>query len=741
MPGWADFAEGRRALNLCMPFGVNKGMKISKISAFRSAAAALTVASAALAAPDATPTADLGTVVVEGSALSKYRPETVASGTFTDIAPEKLPLVVDTLTSDFIQEHNPTDLHDLLRYVPGIETGGKSLLVRSPGQFSIRGMGGTEPAFDGVLPIGRGPGLFMDSLLMDRIEIAKGPIASLTGGAGAAQNASGGGGSVNMYLKSAHLDGDEVNLQENTSLGRHTQRHRAMADANETFADGTAALRVVGTADYYEPTYVNEGPQKGADARESYALAPSFIFSDDESLTLGFKSLFQYTDQPSYIGIPVFRGKPGAGYGWHESSCREDDRSTYKSFMLLPWADWQVTEDWLLKFGAAMMVSSWEQTTREPYTAMPGTPEFLDYCRTGLWTSGEKYMLSGFSHSSSLSRNYSAFVRSVYDTEISENLRNSFLVQPDVNYRESSGGFGTPTWRQGATLQDVVEWDALTLLAGLRYDHFEQDSYSSGGRGEVVHYPHVSADSLSPRAGLALQALDWLIPFANVSQTRTPMLGLRCADGSPPDKSWRATQYEGGLRLRPLEKLWLTVSAYRIDQENVPEFDNTGLILDYDGKNTSRGAEASLSGDLTDNWTVLAMYAYNRYTDKNVPHGRKGRTFERYPRDTLSLNTSYRIASGALENVVIGGGYRFRSKSYATMRGAFTDESLYFSPSHVFDVNAAIPFSVFGGSEDWMLTLGIRNLFDEKYFESARHYYECLAGEPRTFEIGLRAKF
>ena len=55
--------------------------------------------------------------------------------------------------------------------------------------------------------------------------------------------------------------------------------------------------------------------------------------------------------------------------------------------------------------------------------------------------------------------------------------------------------------------------------------------------------------------------------------------------------------------------------------------------------------------------------------------------------------------------------------------------------------NAAIPFSVFGGSKDWMLTLGIRNLFDEKYFESARHYYECLAGEPRTFEIGLKAEF
>ena len=88
-------------------------------------------------------------------------------------------------------------------------------------------------------------------------------------------------------------------------------------------------------------------------------------------------------------------------------------------------------------------------------------------------------------------------------------------------------------------------------------------------------------------------------------------------------------------------------------------------ILDYDGENNSRGAEVSLSGDLTDNWTVLAMYAYNRYTDENIPHGRKGRTFERYPQNTLSLNTSYRFASGALEDVVIGGGYRFRL-SYVT---------------------------------------------------------------------------
>ena len=74
-------------------------------------------------------------------------------------------------------------MNDLLRQVPGVETGGTSLLVRQPGCFSIRGMGGTEPAFDGVVPVGRGSGLFMDPAMMERVEIVKGPIASLAGGA------------------------------------------------------------------------------------------------------------------------------------------------------------------------------------------------------------------------------------------------------------------------------------------------------------------------------------------------------------------------------------------------------------------------------------------------------------------------------------------------------------------------------------------------------------------------------
>ena len=678
---------------------------------------------------------DLGTVVVEGTALSRYRPEKVGGATFTDVPPEELPTVVETLTEDFIREHNPTDLHDLMRYVPGIETGGKSLLIRQPGTFAIRGMGGSEPTFDGVMPIGRGAGLFIDPFLLDRVEIVKGPIGALGGGAGATQNASGAGGSVNMHLKSATLEKDEVQVQENTSVGKHTFRQRGMVDANETALDEKAAVRVVATADYYEPTYVNEGIQKGARPRESFTVSPSFIAKPTDEVTFGLKTLFQYTDQPGYIGVPVWRGRPAAGYGWYESSCRRGDRATYESLMLNPWADWQVTDAWLLKFGAGMMVSDWDFTMQEPY--LGSGAELQEFYETGHWTSGNRYMTSSFSEGSSLSRNYNLFTRSVYTKEVFEVVTNSFVVQPDYVYRESTGGFGTPTSRYGLLAQDAVSWRWFTILGGIRYDHLEQESYTDSG----VRYFHQAADAVSPRGGLTIRPVDYLVFFGNISQTRTPMLGLRNADGSTPTSPWRATQYEGGVRVRPGDKLWFTLSTYRIEQENVPEADAATGYYTYDGRNTSRGAELSVSGDVTDNWTILGMYGFNSYTDRNVAPGEKGRDFERYPAHTLSLNTSYRFTWGSLEDVVVGCGYRFRSMSYATMRGAYVNKNLRFDPSHLFDVNVSMPLSKFGGGENWILTFGVRNLFGEKYFESSRHYYECLVGEPRTFEIGLRATF
>ena len=717
-------------------------MKHTVLLAALLAAPSLVADETETAAPSAV--ADLGSVTVEADALSRYRPEKVSGATFTDIAPEESPTVVDTLTEDFIRERNPTDLNDLLRWVPGIETGGTSLLVRQPGLFSVRGMGGSEPAFDGVFPVGRGSGLFMDPAVMERVEIVKGPIASLSGGAGAQQNNNGAGGSVNMYLKGATLERDRTVLQANTSVGRNTWRQRGSADVNEVVAEDRFAVRLVGAFDVWSPSYCGEGSQDGARPRQSYTAAPSILFKANDALTFGLKTLFTLADQPSYIGVPVWRGRPAGGYGWHESSCRRDDRSKYTGLMVNPYVDWQVTETWLLKFGGAFTYSDMEQTTREPYTESGEGLE--NFYVMGEWLGDEKYQTTTFSQSESHSRSFNLYTRSVWtEEELPDGWRNSLVVQPDFYYRESSGGFGTPTSRYGVTLQDAVGWGWVTLLGGLRYDYFDErattvTTTARNGSKTVTLYPSAREFAFSPRGGLTVRPLDWLVLFGNLSQTKTPQLGLVSADGTRPTDPWTATQWEAGLRLRPVEKLWLSVSYYDIDQKNLPVADTDGYYH-FEGENRSRGTEVSLSGDVTENWTVMAMYAYNFYTDETIAKGNPGRNFERMPRHAFTLNTSYRFSGGPLRDIVIGAGCRLRSRSYATMRGAYVNRNLRFNPSEVLDVNVAIPLSKFGGSENWVLTLGIRNLLDEHYFDTSRHYYECFAGEPRTFEIGIRASF
>ena len=692
--------------------------------------------------------ADLGTVVVEGSALSRYRPETVSGATFTDLPPELSPTVVDTLTEDFIRERNPTDMNDLLRAVPGIETGGTSLLVRQPGLFTIRGMGGTEPAFDGVSPVGRGAGLFMDPAVMERVEVVKGPIGSLSGGMGAQQNNNGAGGSINMYLKGANLDRSVRNVQETTSVGNGTWRQRGMLDANEVLVDDRFAARFVGSFDLYSPAYLSRGSQEGARPRQAWTIAPSFVAKPSEDVTIGVKSMFVDVDAPSYVGMPVWRGRPAGGYSWYESSCRPGDRSRYSGMMVNPYVDWQATEDWLLKFGGSFMYSHAEQTTREPYC---GSGEELEnFFKTGEWSSGRKYMTSGFSESRWFNRSFNAYARSVYEKkELPWGFRNAFVVQPDF-YWHGETGFGAPVARYGATAQDSVGWGWVTLLGGIRYDYFMEDASDQTstdrrtGATKTTHYAAAREYAFSPRGGITVQPLDWLVAFGNVSQTRTPTLGYRDADGKRPTDPWRATQYEGGLRVKPVNKLWLSASYFNIDQCNTPMLDSNDQTYYFDGHNRSQGVEFAATGDITENWTVMAMYAYTYYTDYGEDHGEKARHFARTPRHALTLHTSYRIPVAPLDGIAVGMGYRFRSESYATFRGAYTDENLHFDPANIFDVNMTVPLSKFGvgeWGERWFLTLGVRNVFGEKYFETSRHYYECFAGEPRTFEIGVRGSF
>ena len=278
-----------------------------------------TIASAQTTAP-----VDLGTILVEGAPISKYRAETVSTATFSEARPEELPQTVDVLTEDFIAEMNPTDLHDLLRYQAGIYTGGKTMLDRTSGQYTLRGMPGSEAMLDGTLGLAGSMGIFMDPAAFERVEIVKGPVGATQGGVTSTLGPYGAGGSINLVQKQPRPERAFTDVSLRSTLGEDLQRHRFSLDLNEPLIEERLTVRLPLSFETGKPFWMPDG----ARWRESFLIAPSLLCHVRDDLRIGFSLTLQHTDQPAYQGIPVHRGKPFGGYDWDSSIATSGGHAT-----------------------------------------------------------------------------------------------------------------------------------------------------------------------------------------------------------------------------------------------------------------------------------------------------------------------------------------------------------------------------------------------------------------------------
>ncbi len=706
----------------------------------KSTAACLSLLCVAYARAQTTnqPPVDLGTIVIEGTPVSKYRAETVSTATLFDAKPEELPLTVDVLTEDFIDEMNPTDLHDLMRYEPGIYTGGKSVLDASSGSYTLRGKGGSEAMLDGTLPLAGPMGVFMDPTAFESIEIAKGPVGATIGGQTA--STSGSGGSINLMLKQPRQDVDFRNVMTRASFGADSQRYRLGYDINENVVGDKLAVRLPGNVEYGKPYWMPDSYRW----RESFYIAPSVLWNIRDDLRIGFNLTLQYTDQPGYQGIPMYKGEPLAGYDWDTDLSSSRMRDIYIGATAQSYVEWDANKVWTFRTGAGVSQADVE------FEHM-GSSAFAN---TSVATTDPRYgtintsLTKRYDHQEGdmRYRRYNVYERATATFDTGP-LEHQTVFQGDWSQKESRGrsyfastadldegslidtktATDSEVHKYGFLAQDYLSWWKFRLLGGCRFDEHQNDN---GDTGEAV----------SPRTGLSFLPTEWLVFFGNVSLTEAPKLGYQKSSAEYLTSDWRATQYETGVRVSPVDTLWLSASVYKIEQENLPTLiDGSTLYYEEEGKNESQGFELSMTGNITENWSLFTAYAYNEYED--LSSAATVRKFDRYPPHAVTASTSYRIETGPLDDVVLGFGYRYRHKSLHTMRGSYIGENFYSDESHVFDCSADIPLRKFGGPKNVTLSLAVKNIFDEQYIESNRHYYQCFAGDPRTFEIALQAKF
>ena len=663
-------------------------------------------------------------IVVSAAPLPKYRVAENEAATLVNLPTEKVPFTVDTLTEDFIRERNVTDLDQLLALQPGIYQGGKTMMSRNAGTYTIRGFGRNEVMLGGV-PLAGGAAVYMDPSLLERVDIVKGPI----GGAYGAQTTNGGmtdmggaGGTILLTPKQASFADDFKDFTVRGSYSKASgSRLKTMADINLVNEEGDTAIRVPVAYEWREPGWAPSGARHGT----MLSAAPSLSYRLNERLTAGLDLFYQYSDQPAYQGVRTAYGKPIAG-GWDDTYTEDDDRMKFTTFGGTFRLDGELNDWAKTRTRLSYFQTHTDYNYRGPFSNMGFDNDRKKY----EWAAGDR-----------IARNLYFGQDLVFEFTTGE-IEHTFLTGANFFYKRNNGRSQFTSKgpvvlenllpseeiqrKLGLQAQDVMQWKGFSLLAGLRADW--HDSVN-----------HAHAWTYSPRMGLSYDVLEEgrAILYANASITESPNFNYKAspnsaAPGNYLNTTWRAVQKEVGLRVNPTGSLWASLAFFWINQSNAPILmTGTGPDDGYyasDGKTSSRGIEFTLSGNITENWSIYAAYAYSHYYDHNTASH-----FDRYPPHAISLWTSYKAPW--FYDAVFGFGARWRDAWLMTFRGAQAGADQCAKSLLTFDASVDFPVT-----DHFSFGVSLRNLFDSRGIESARNL-QAFANDGRTLELFLRYRF
>lgn len=701
------------------------------------------------------------TIVVTAAPLPKYREAKNDAATLIDLPSEKVPFTVDTLTEDFIRERNVTDLDQLLALQPGIYQGGKTMMQRQSGTYSIRGFGRSEVLMGGV-PLAGGAAIYMDPSLLQRVDIVKGPVGGAYGSAtsnGSQSDIGGVGGTIILTPKQASFDGDFYDFSLRGSYSKASgSRAKVMADVNRVNEEGNVAIRVPVAYEWRDPGWAPSGARHGT----MFTAAPSISYMLTERLTAGLDLFYQYSDQPAYQGVRTKFGKPYAS-GWDDTYALPEDRMKFMTFGGTFRLDGELN-DWVKsRTRLSYFQTHTDYNYRGPFSNLafdPTSETFSVRGRGGMSSPRYEWGRGDMIH-----RNLYAGQDFLFDFDTGDvnhqlllgaNVMNkrkngrstftsaaSYMLDPTTTNTHIDIDKLTPVnesqIKAGFQAQDVMSWKGLSFLAGLRADWHDGVN-------------HVHAWTYSPRFGLSYDILEegWAILYANASINDTPNFNYAALPGDTSsktkkgylDSTWRAVQKEVGLRVNPVGSLWAQVALFQINQSNAPIAVGSGDDSYYvaDGKTESKGIEFSLSGNITDNWSIYASYAYSHYTGQSINSSGANNTystsyehFDRYPPHAISVWTSYKAPW--FYDAVFGFGARWRDGWLMTFRGAKAGEDQVAKSLLTFDASIDFPFT-----ENFSCGLALRNIFDTRGIESARNL-QAFANDGRTIELSMRYRF
>lgn len=273
--------------------------------------------------------------------------------------------------------------------------------------------------------------------------------------------------------------------------------------------------------------------------------------------------------------------------------------------------------------------------------------------------------------------------------------------------------------------------DQWILVGGVRYQHYDQIS----GRGRpFVLNTDTQGGKLVPRVGLVYKATENLSFYANYAESFKPQSSFSSYFGDlPPEEG---TTYEVGAKYELLNGLTANLAIYTTDKRNVSYFETIDgvIVTKAAGLVRARGLELDVAGQVTNNLSVIASYAYTDAQVKDDPDY-SGKWPVNIAKHTFSLSGAYDFGEVWGENTLkVGAGIRGASKR------AGVNDNAYFLPGYaVVDAFAAYTFAT---ERPVTLQLNLRNLFDKTYYTSSQgaNQYGNLIGEPFNATLTMKVK-
>lgn len=652
-----------------------------------------------------------------------YRVSNTSVGTKTDTPLRDIPLSIQVIPRQLIEDQRITNLGEALRNVPGAIQSGNSSSRGNNALPQIRGFSSQgNITTNGLSNTNNIDGGF-NFANVERIEVLKGP-ASVLYGAGSL------GGTVNLVAKKPLA---EPYYFIEASAGSYNSYSGAIdlsgpLNDNKTvlYRLNVAALTTESFVDFYD--------------EQQYIVAPtlSWQISDRTKLTLAAEYRDRSKDNGNF-GLPFEGTLLPSPYGRLprnlNPSWPEPKRTVISVYQASYELEHHFSKDWELH---SSFLFSQEVNDRS-------TVDVGDYY-PDLRSVNKNY---GYNVNRSSTFNFDTYTIGKFQTgSIRHQLLTGFtdqwssssdvggtggpygqfdLYNPVYGERAEIGQYNTSTYASkskgnayGFYIQDQVTLaENLKLVLGGRYDI----ANSKGGNigEELTESPQQEA--FSPRVGIVYQPIEPISLYASYSRSFSPQ-GGQDFDGNlfQPE---RGTQYEVGVKVDLNDKLSATLALYDLTRSNVltGDPDETLRALEYQvqiGEQRSRGIEFDVTGEILPGWNIIANYALtdSKITkDNNYPVGDE---LNDVPQHSASLWTKYEIQSGSLQGLSFGVGVFYVGDRQATL----PNDSRYILPSYV-TTDAAI----FYKRDRFRAALNFKNLFDLYYFESAG-----LLGEPFTVQ-------